>query len=138
MLDVQIRQEGSVVVVTVGGKITFEAISQLSGALRDALSAHQPTRLVIDLENVTRIDSTGVGLLVSSQNSMNRNQGQLYLCGLCPHVMDVFQKMNLLNFFSVVATQKDALEGTETPSSHGETDDPARPAQAPSITLSAR
>lgn len=109
MLYVQTRQQGDAMVVAVDGKITFDVINRLNGALHDALSTGNPKTLVINMEYVTFIDSSGVGLLVASRNIMNRNMGQLHLCGLCPRVMDVVTKMNLQNYFSIVATEQEAL-----------------------------
>jgi anti-anti-sigma factor len=138
MLDVQTSQQGSSTIMAIRGKITFDVIAQLNTALQDVISAHQPKRLVINLENVTRIDSSGVGLLVASRNIMNRNMGHLHLCGICPHVMDVLKKMNLNNYFSIAATVRDALGNEEDCTLSEDIDTHGRTVQDSSSPFSAR
>jgi stage II sporulation protein AA (anti-sigma F factor antagonist) len=110
MLTIQNRQEGNTIIVTLSGRITFDAVRPLNTLLKEIYSNRMPKFLVINLEEVLRLDSSGIGVLVASRNVMNRNQGQLYLCGLCPSVQSVLEKMNLLNYFSVFATEEHALQ----------------------------
>ena len=112
MLTIESRQAGHTILVTVSGSVTFETMRPLTLLLQEIYTKRQAKFLVLNLEAVNHVDSSGIGLLVASRNVMNRNRGQLYLCELRPAVKRVLESMNLLNyFFSVCDTEQEALEG---------------------------
>jgi len=111
MLNIQTRQEGTASVVTIQGKVNFEVTAQLRDVIRDTVATQQPKLLVINLEGVSFIDSSGLGLLVAARNSVDKNSGKLHLCGLPGQVKKTFDQTNLTNYFSIFATEQDALRG---------------------------
>jgi anti-anti-sigma factor len=111
MLNIQTRQEGNASVVTIQGKVNFEVTAQLRDVIRDTVTTLQPKLLVINLESVSFIDSSGLGLLVAARNSVDKNSGKLHLCGLPPQVKKTFDQTNLTNYVSIFTTEQDALRG---------------------------
>ena len=111
MLDVQSRQEGDACVLTVQGALKYENLTMLRDRVRGINAEHHPQVLVINLEGVAFIDSSGIGLLVACHNVMNKKQGSLRLCGLGPHIIQVLQSVNLSSLFSVFHEEQDALHG---------------------------
>ena len=111
MLNIQTRQEGNASVVTIQGKVNFEVTAQLRDVIRDTVTTLQPKLLVINLESVSFIDSSGLGLLVAARNSVDKNSGKLHLCSLPPQVKKTFDQTNLTNYFSIFTTEQDALRG---------------------------
>ena len=111
MLNIQTRQEGSASVVTIQGKVNFEVTAQLRDVIRDTVTSQQPKLLVVNLEGVSFIDSSGLGLLVAARNSVDKSGGKLHLCSLPAPVKKTFDQTNLTNYFSIFATEQDALRG---------------------------
>lgn len=111
MLDIQNRQEGNASVVTVLGAVECEVISRFRESLQAILAMQHPALLVINLEGVHFIDSSGIGFLVASQNIMEMNQGSLRLCGLGPQVREALDLVHLTTFFSIFSMEHDALRG---------------------------
>jgi anti-anti-sigma factor len=58
-------------------------------------------KLLIDMDNVPYIDSTGVGFLVSSHTSITQDGGHLKLLKVKPKILEVFKLMNLLRIFEI-------------------------------------
>ena len=111
MLNIQTRQEGSASVVTIQGKVNFEVTAQLRDVIRETVATQQPKLLVINLDGVSFIDSSGLGLLVAARNSVDKSGGKLHLSCLPPTVKKTFDQTNLTNYFSIFATEQDALRG---------------------------
>ncbi|HET8714306.1 MAG TPA: anti-sigma factor antagonist [Holophagaceae bacterium] len=111
MLNIQTRQEGSASVVTIQGKVNFEVTAQLRDVIRETVATQQPKLLVINLDGVSFIDSSGLGLLVAARNSVDKSGGKLHLACLPPAVKKTFDQTNLTNYFSIFATEQDALRG---------------------------
>ena len=111
MLNIQTRQEGNASVVTIQGKVNFEVTAQLRDVIRDTVTTLQPKLLVINLESVSFIDSSGLRLLVAARNCGDKNSGNLHLCVVPPQVKKTFDQTNLTNYFSIFTTEQDALRG---------------------------
>ena len=112
MLNIQTRQEGSASVVTIQGKVNFEVTAQLRDVIRETVATQQPKLLVVNLDGVSFIDSSGLGLLVAARNSVDKSGGKLHLSCLPPAVKKTFDQTNLTNYFSIFATEQDALRGS--------------------------
>ena len=68
-------------------------------------------KLVIDLSNVTYINSTGIGVLVSAQTSYSRKGWQVKLCGLNKNIDNIFVITKLTLVFDVADTRDAAIKG---------------------------
>jgi anti-sigma B factor antagonist len=95
------RQVGDVTVVDVSGRITLgEGSSALRDALRD-LVAKGHKKILLNLGEVSYIDSSGIGELVSGFTSVSNQGGQLKLLGLTKRVKDLLQITKLYTVFEV-------------------------------------
>ena len=95
------RQNGDVVIVDVGGKIT---LGDGSVAIREAvkkLVADGSKKIVVNLGDVTYIDSSGIGELVSAFTTVSNNGGSLKLLNLTKRVHDLLQITKLYTVFEV-------------------------------------
>lgn len=66
MLEVDVHQDGSAVVVRPAGELDLASARVLSVPLA-AAAAHGATRVVLDLRGLTFIDSSGIGLIIRFQ-----------------------------------------------------------------------
>jgi anti-sigma B factor antagonist len=95
------RQVDSVTVVDLSGRITLgEGCSQLRDLIRDLL-AKGHSKLLLNLAEVTYIDSSGIGELVSGFTAVSNHGGQLKLLNLTKKVHDLLQITKLLTVFDV-------------------------------------
>ncbi len=70
-------------------------------------------KVLIDMDNVPYIDSTGVGFLVSSHTSLYGEGGQLKLLKVKPKILEVFKVMNLLSVFQLFEDEETAMKSFE-------------------------
>jgi anti-sigma B factor antagonist len=95
------RQVGDVTVIDVAGRITLgEGSSSLRDALRDLVKANHKN-ILLNLKDVTYIDSSGIGELVSAYTSITNQGGHLKLLGLTHRVKDLLQITKLYTVFDV-------------------------------------
>lgn len=108
-LNISERQAGDVTILDLGGKIT---IGEGSVALREAirrLLGEGKNKILLNLANVGYIDSSGIGELVSSFTTVNRESGQLKLLNLTQKVQDLLAITKLLTVFDTFDEESDAL-----------------------------
>lgn len=95
------RQVGDVTVVDVAGRITLgEGSSALRDLLRDLVSKEQK-KILLNLGDVSYIDSSGIGELVSGFTTVTNQGGQLKLLNLTKRVKDLLQITKLYTVFDV-------------------------------------
>ena len=100
-IQVTTRQVGDVSVVDVVGRITLgEGASALRETIR-GLVAKEQKKILLNLGEVSYIDSSGIGELVSGFTSVANQGGQLKLLNLTKRVRDLLQITKLYTVFEV-------------------------------------
>jgi anti-sigma B factor antagonist len=95
------RQVGNVTVIDVTGRITLgEGSSALRETLRDLVAKHQ-NKILLNLADVSYIDSSGIGELVSGYTTVTNTGGSLKLLNLNKRVKDLLQITKLYTVFEV-------------------------------------
>src|SRR5213595_2109156 len=103
------RQVGDVTVMDVSGRITLgEGSSLLRDALRD-LVAKGDKKILLNLGEVTYIDSSGIGELVSAFTTVRNQGGELKLLNLTKKVHDLLQITKLYTVFDVKDDEATAI-----------------------------
>jgi anti-sigma B factor antagonist len=95
------RQVGDVTVIDAVGRITLgEGSSTFRDSLRDLVSRGHK-KLLLNLGDVSYIDSSGIGELVSGFTTVTNNGGRLKLVNLTKRVKDLLQITKLYTVFEV-------------------------------------
>ena len=95
------RQVGDVSVVDVAGRITLgEGSSALRDTLREMVTRNQK-KILLNLGDVSYIDSSGIGELVSGFTTVANSGGTLKLLNLTKRVKDLLQITKLYTVFEV-------------------------------------
>jgi anti-sigma B factor antagonist len=108
-LKLNTRQVGDVTVVDAAGRIT---LGEGSSAFRDTIKelvnkGHK--KILVNLGEVTYIDSSGIGELVSGYTTVSNAGGQLKLLNLTKRVHDLLQITKLYTVFEVFDDEAKAL-----------------------------
>lgn len=103
------RQVGDVTVVDANGRITLgEGASVFRDMIKD-LATKGNKKILINLSDVSYIDSSGIGEMVSSFTTVTNHGGQLKLLGLTKRVKDLLQITKLYTVFEVFEDESAAV-----------------------------
>ena len=103
------RQVGDVTVIDSVGRITLgEGASVFRDTVRD-LAAKGDKKILLNLSDVTYIDSSGIGELVSGFTTVTNHGGVLKLLGLSKRVKDLLQITKLYTVFEVFDDEATAV-----------------------------
>jgi anti-sigma B factor antagonist len=104
------KEVSGVTVLELAGRVTLgEESSQLRTKLKDSLSQGK-TRIVLDLANVTYIDSAGLGTLVAGFTSA-RNQGaSMKLANLTKRFHEQLSITKLVTVFDIYDSAQAAVK----------------------------
>ena len=104
------RQVGGVNVVDMSGRITLgEGSVVLREAVKDLLAKGQK-KILLNLGDVTYIDSSGIGELVSAFTSVRNQGGELKLLNLTKKVHDLLQITKLYTVFDIKDDEAAAIQ----------------------------
>ena len=103
------RQVGDVTVIDAAGRITLgEGASTFRDTIRDFV-AKSNKKLLINLSEVSYIDSSGIGEMVSGFTTVTNSGGHLKLLGLSKRVKDLLQITKLYTVFEAFDDETEAV-----------------------------
>jgi anti-sigma B factor antagonist len=106
---VKTRQIDGVAVVDVSGRITLgEGSSSVRDSLRELIGKGEK-KILLNLSEVSYIDSSGIGELVSAYTTISNQGGTLKLVGLTKRVKDLLQITKLYTVFDVHEDEAHAI-----------------------------
>ncbi len=104
------RQMDGVTIVDMSGRITLgEGSVILRDTIRDLVGKGQK-KILLNLGDVTYIDSSGIGELVSAFTAVRREGGELKLLNLTKKVHDLLQITKLYTVFDIKDDEAAAIK----------------------------
>jgi anti-sigma B factor antagonist len=108
------KEMNGVTVLQLSGRITLgEESNQLRTRLKDELSKGK-ARLVLDLADVSYIDSAGLGTLVAGFTSAQNQGANLKLANLTKRFREQLNITKLVTVFDVYETVQEAVKSFES------------------------
>ena len=104
------RQVSGITIVDMSGRITLgEGSVILRDAIKDLLAKGQK-KILLNLGDVSYIDSSGIGELVSAFTSVRNQGGELKLLNLTKKVHDLLQITKLYTVFDIKDEEAGAVQ----------------------------
>ena len=104
------RQVDGVTIVDLSGRITLgEGSTMLRDIVRDIISKGNK-KILLNLGDVTYIDSSGIGELVSAFTTVRNGGGELKLLNLTKKVHDLLQITKLYTVFDIKDDEANAIQ----------------------------
>ena len=111
------RTVGDVTIFDLQGRLILDdGFEPLRAALNRVIGEGR-RKLLLNLNDLTFLDSAGIGLIACKYVTMCRLSGQLKLCNLRSHSHEVLRTTKLLTVFEVFASEADALKSFRATSS---------------------
>ncbi|GAA0602835.1 MULTISPECIES: STAS domain-containing protein [Sporichthya] len=110
-LSLTTRDEGDRTVVAVGGEIDVYTAPKLREQLVDLVNAGR-YHLIVDMEGVEFLDSTGLGVLVGGLKRVRAHDGSLRLVCTQERILKIFRITGLTKVFPIHDTVSEALTAT--------------------------
>ena len=104
-MDVKLVDDGGVSVFQVSGEINIGT----SPDLRKQFEKNTSKKVVVDLEKVTYVDSSGLATLVEMLKKTKSQGGSLGLAGMSEKVKSLFEITKLDKLFSIYPTRVQAV-----------------------------
>jgi len=107
-MESRVESFDDVDVMRVSGRIDLVTSNNLKDSIRERLQ-RQRLNLVLNMERVDFINSSGLGALVSILKDVRIANGRLVLSNLAPYVQEIFEITQLSNVFEIFAKETQAI-----------------------------
>ena len=107
-LRLDVREQGGWSILEVAGEVDVATAPRLREQLI-ALVNEQRYRIIVDLDAVDFIDSTGLGVLIGAVKRVRTNNGDLALVCTESRILKVFEITGLLSVFAIHDTVDAAI-----------------------------
>lgn len=110
MFSISERTAGNITILDLSGKITIgEGSVQLREKVRQLLGEGKK-KVLLNLGDVSYVNSSGIGELVSSYTTTRNQGGQLKLLNLTKKIQDLLSITKLLTVFETYDNERAALD----------------------------
>jgi len=108
-LKISVRETADTAILELSGRITLgEGLGDLRDSIREALAGNHKN-IVLNLGEVSYIDSSGLGQLIGSYATVTDRGGAMKLVNLQKRVVDLMQITKLLTVFETYPSEAAAL-----------------------------
>lgn len=107
-MEISQREKNSVVILDIQGEIDLYNAPEIKDTIQKLIE-EQKYNIIINLEKVSYIDSSGIGALISSLSNLKKYQGGLKIINVYASVKKVFELTKLTSFFEIYDSEDEAL-----------------------------
>ncbi|MBM9588935.1 STAS domain-containing protein [Leptospira sp. 201903075] len=100
-MELKLNTTGKIKTIEIAGKFDIESTEEFESIFAKLIEPN-PSVVSIDMSRLDYIDSSGIGSLIKSLNSLKNKKGKLILVGMKPMIQNVFKLAKLDMFFEIM------------------------------------
>lgn len=98
-MTTQIRQQNGISILEPNGKIVGTTVLELRDAISPHIKDSDAPRILINFENVNKVDSTGLGALMEARAMATRKQGRIGVIHVGKNIKNLLVLSRLVSLF---------------------------------------
>jgi anti-anti-sigma factor len=105
-----VRKQGDTLIVALDGRLAVGGpVDEFRAQWMDAVLDGSMRNIVLNLENVTMVDSSGIGTIIRCHSAVAKNGGKMKIVGASHAVREAFKITRLDKVFEFHDTEESAL-----------------------------
>ena len=108
LIDLEVKNNS--LVVRLGGELDLRIINYLRDTLEEALDKNAVKHVILNMNAVTFIDSSALGVILGRYKRVTQNGGKVGLVGIRPMVKRILELSGLLRIMREFPSEQDALD----------------------------
>ncbi|XDD43954.1 STAS domain-containing protein [Leptospira sp. WS60.C2] len=102
-MELKLGTTGKIKTIEIAGKFDIESTEEFESIFNKLIES-SPSLVSIEMSRLDYIDSSGIGSLIKSLNSLKNKKGKLLLVGMKPMIQNVFKLAKLDMFFEILSS----------------------------------
>ena len=108
-LEIEIKGTDQILLLELSGQIDSYTAEEIKKIL-DSHIADGRLKVIIDLTNITYLDSAGLGAIVNTKLKLTKKGGDLRLVGLKQKAKEIFDLAGFTSMFQIFDSHEDAFK----------------------------
>ncbi|XDD47796.1 STAS domain-containing protein [Leptospira sp. WS39.C2] len=121
-MELKLNTTGTIKTIEIAGKFDIESTEEFESIFNKLIES-SPNVVSIEMSRLDYIDSSGIGSLIKSLNSLKNKKGKLLLVGMKPMIQNVFKLAKLDMFFEIMSSSDFQSKYVNSDSSDSDIDD---------------
>jgi anti-anti-sigma factor len=108
LLKIDLVTKDDIHILKLVGNLDIETTSKLS-EVKDALVQNQNMKIILDLQGLTLIDSTGIGAIVGLFKRVRSKSGDVIIAQLHSQPREIFRLLGLTQAFRICSSIEESI-----------------------------
>ncbi|WP_420038586.1 anti-sigma F factor antagonist [Parageobacillus thermoglucosidasius] len=108
MMDFEVKQD--VLIIRLSGELDHHTAEELREKATDALERESIRHIVLNLEHLTFMDSSGLGVILGRYKQIKNLGGEMIVCSISPTVKRLFDMSGLFKIIRLENDEQFALK----------------------------
>ncbi len=108
-LHLDMEVEKTTLIVRLSGELDHHTSDMVRDKIEQELEKGIINNLLVNLENLTFMDSSGLGVMLGRYKKIRLLNGKMYICCVSPSVYKIFELSGMFKILQVYENESDAL-----------------------------
>jgi stage II sporulation protein AA (anti-sigma F factor antagonist) len=109
-LAIELEVKKEVLCIRLSGELDHHTSEELRSKVNDALEQHSIQHIILNLEQLTFMDSSGLGVILGRYKQIKNLGGQMVVCSISTSVKRLFEMSGLFKIIRLVPNENEAFE----------------------------
>ncbi|MFC0558257.1 anti-sigma F factor antagonist [Halalkalibacter alkalisediminis] len=109
-LQIDLEKRGSVLLVRLEGELDHHTAEKLRAQVEQKLADGQVKHIVLNLELLSFMDSSGLGVILGRYKQVKANGGEMVVCAISSSVKRLFEMSGLFKIIRLEDSEQFALQ----------------------------
>ena len=109
--EANVRSVDGMAILELHGEVDGTADEGINGAYEAAIGTN-PSRVLLNFEDVSYINSTGIALIVGLLAEARGSERSILVCGLSQHYKEIFEITRIADFVTIFDGEQEAVAST--------------------------
>lgn len=109
-MQVQLLRRKEKLIVRLKGELDHHTAQLFRDAVEKELVKDKVQDLILNMENVTFMDSSGIGVILGRYKQVKTKGGKTVICGAGSHIQKILQMGGILKIIPLVQNESKAFE----------------------------
>lgn len=103
---IKVNEANDTAIIEILGDLTESALKDIDAARQKACS-HNPSSILVKFDGRSRLNSTGIALLINLVIDSRERGCKVYLTGMSPHFRKIFGMVGLTRYAEIVESEEE-------------------------------
>lgn len=109
-MQVQLLRRKEKLIVRLKGELDHHSAQIFRGAVEKELIGDKVQDLILNMKNVTFMDSSGIGAILGRYKQVKAKNGKMVICNAGSHIQKILQMGGILKIIPLVEDESNAFE----------------------------